>query len=127
MTTIRGSECPCRERTSKVLSGSSPLLESNYDKTPVNPPAVELFVTKYIEKDLQKIFRTFLEARAPSSDGLCKKPLKARLPNVYCGKSHIEYYNFCQQCEDHFATTRTKGLNYILFVSSFLRDCINFY
>ena len=38
----------------------------------------------------------------------------------------MEYYNFCQQCEDHFATTRAKGPNRIPFAASFLCDHINF-
>ena len=63
--------------------------ESIYNKTPVNLSA-EPPVAKYIEEDLQRIFRTILEAQAPLSDGPRKKPLKARLPDVYYGKSHIE-------------------------------------
>ena len=84
-----------QERTSKSLSGSSSLLESSHDETPVNFPA-ETLVAKYTEEDLQKILRTVLKARAPSSDGPHEKPLKARLPDVYCDQSHIECYNFYQ-------------------------------
>ena len=122
MTSIRSRGRPCQERTSK---GFSPLPESIHDKTPVNPPT-KLFVAKYIEEDLQKILRTVLEARAPPSDGPREKPLKARSPDVYRGKSHMECYNFCQQCEDHFATAGAKGPNRILFAAFFLRDRINF-
>ena len=38
----------------------------------------------------------------------------------------MEYYNFCQQYEDHFATAGAKGPNRILFAASFLHDRINF-
>ncbi len=38
----------------------------------------------------------------------------------------MECYNFCQQCEDHFATCRDTGPNRILFAASFLWDQINF-
>ena len=38
----------------------------------------------------------------------------------------MKCYNFCQQCEDHFATAGAKGPNCILFAISFLRDRINF-
>ena len=38
----------------------------------------------------------------------------------------MECYNFCQQCEDHFATAGAKGPNRIPFAASFLRDRINF-
>ena len=45
---------------------------------------------------------------------------------MYYGKSHMECYSFCQQCEDPFATTGAKGPNRIPFAVSFLRDRINF-
>ncbi len=40
--------------------------------------------------------------------------------------SHIECYNFCQQCEDNFAITKAIGPNQILFATSFFWDQINF-
>ncbi len=52
--------------------------------------------------------------------------LKAKTPDVYRGRSHMECYNFCQQCEDHFATCGATGPNRIPFAASFLRDQINF-
>ena len=113
MTSIQSRGRPCREHASEGLSGSSPPPESSYDEALVNPSAVEPPVAKYTEEDLQRIFRTVLEARAPPSNGACEKPLKARSPDVYRGKSHMECYNFCQQCEDHFATARAKGPNRI--------------
>ncbi len=50
----------------------------------------------------------------------------AKTPDVYRGRSHMEYYNFCQQCKDHFATCGAIGPNQIPFAASFLRDRINF-
>ena len=126
MTSIRGRGRPRREHASEGPSGSSPPPESSHDETPVNPPAVEPPVAKYTEEDLQRILKTVLEARALPSDGIREKPLKARSPDVYCGKSYMECYNFCQQCEDHFATAGAKGPNRIPFAASFLRDRINF-
>ena len=126
MTSIQGRGRFCRERTSETLLGSSSPPEFSYDKTPANSPAVELLVAKYIEKDLQRILKMILEAWAPPSDTFCEKPLKARSSDIYCGKSHIECYNFCQQCEDHFATARAKSPNHISFAIFFLRDRINF-
>ena len=67
-----------------------------------------------------------LEARVLPSDDVREKPLKARSPDVYHGKSHIECYNFCQQCEDHFTTAGAKSPNRIPFAASFLQDFINF-
>ena len=84
-------------------------------------------VTKYTEEDLQRILKTVFEARTPSSDGPGEKPLKARSPDVYCGKSHMECYNFCQKCEDHFATAGAKTPNRISFTASFLWNRINFH
>ena len=125
MTSIQDHGRPCRKSTSKGPLGSSPPLESSHDKTPANPPTVELFVAKYTKEDLQKILKTILKAQAPSDDA-CEKLLKARSVDVYCGKSHMECYNFCQQCENYFATTGTKGPNRIPFAASFLRNRINF-
>ena len=125
MTSIQGRGRPCQERTSKSQSGPSPPLESSFDEAPVNPPA-EPPVANYTKEDLQKILRTVLEAQAPPFDVSREKPLKAKLPNVYCGKFHMECYNFCQQCEDHFATARVKGPNRIFFAASFLPYRINF-
>ena len=129
MTLIRGRKCTCRERTSKDLLGSSPPPKSSHNKALVNPLAIgpsKPPITKYIKENLQKIFKTVLEAQAPPFDRPREKLLKARLFDVYCDKFHMEYYNFCQQCEDHFATIKAKGPNYILFAASFLHDHINF-
>lgn len=50
-----------------------------------------------------------------------KRPLKAPPPDLYFGKSHMECYHFCQQCEDHFDTAGATGTNRIPFAASFLR------
>ena len=126
MTSIQGRGRLCRECTSKNSSWSWLLSESSYDETPVNPPAEPLII-KYIKENLQKILKIVFKAQALTSDGPYEKPLKARLPNVYCGMFHMECYNFCQKCEDHFAIVGAKGPNRISFATSFLRDHINFY
>ncbi len=64
----------------------------------------------------------FLQA----SKGRSGDKLKAKTPDVYHGRSHMEYYNFCQQCEDHFDTCGAIVPNQIPFVATFLRDQINF-
>ena len=126
MTSIQDRGRPCKKRISKCFSGSSPLPKSSYDQTPINSSYVEPFVAKYTEKDLQKIFRMVLERQVPLSNGICEKPLKAKSSDVYHGKSHIKCYNFCQQCEDHFAIGAAKDPNRILFALSFLRNRIIF-
>ena len=126
MTLIQGRGCPCRKHISKK---SSPLPELDYNKAPVDSP-ISLstpLVAKYTKEDLQKIFRTILEAQASSSDRPYEKQLKARSPEIYYGKSHMECYNFCQQCKDYFAIAGGKSSNYILFATSFLHNCINFH
>ena len=51
--------------------------------------------------------------------------LKARFLEIYSGKSHINCYHFCQQCEDHFKTSGATKMNYTLFAASFLRGTIS--
>ena len=99
MTSIQSHRCFCRKRISKGLSEFLFLPKSSYDKTLVNLPTVTLSkppIAKYTEEDLQKIFKTVLEAQTPPFDGLCEKPLKAKSPDIYYSKSYIESYNFCQ-------------------------------
>ena len=52
--------------------------------------------------------------------------LKAYSPDIYRGKSHMDYYNFCQQCEDYFTTSGAMGPTRIPFATSFSRDRITF-
>ena len=100
----------------------------------VNAPPTVTSVSKYSEDDLQRIFKAVLKARAPIPvpapapalapapivSELPRKKLKACSPNVYCRKSHIDCYNFCQQCEDDFAIARATGLTQFPFAMSFL-------
>ena len=120
-------------------------------KPPVaNAPAAANSIPKYSEDDLQRILRTVLEARVPAPAPVLapapvpapvpapapapapivaeayRKKLKARFPDVYRGKSHIDCYNFCQQYEDYFATAGATGPTWILFAASFLRNRISF-
>lgn len=88
------------------------------------------FVVKYLEDDLQSILKTVLEGKtlAPIAllEGLQEKLLKTRFLNIYQGKTHIKYYNYCQQYENHFAIARTKKLNCNLFVASFFWNQVVF-
>ena len=94
-------------------------------------------IPKYSKDDLQWILKAVLEAQTlvpapapvpvPIVSEVSREKLKARSPDVYCGKSHMDCYNFCQQCEDYFATARATGPTQILFAASFLRDRISFY
>ncbi len=76
----------------------------------------------YIQQDLDKIIQTFLHALKRGSGD----KLKAKTLDVYRGKSHMECYNFCQQCKDHFTICGATGPNRIPFAAFFLRNQIYF-
>ncbi len=77
---------------------------------------------RYSQQNLDRIIQTFLQNLNSGSGD----KLKAKTLNIYRGRSHMECYNFCQQCEDHFATCGAIGSNQIPFVATFLRNRINF-
>ena len=87
-------------------------------------------IPKYSKYDLQWILKVVLEAQAPAPAPVIskvpRKKLKSRSPDVYYGKSHMDYYNFCQQCEDYFATAGATGPTQIPFATSFLWERISF-
>ena len=111
MTSVWGCGRPCRECPSVAPSvalsvippDSSPPPESD-DKLPdqlARPLVANLFVAvvpaaappvpKNTEEDLQYILKTVLKAGAPTtSEEPWDKPLKARFPDVYQEKSHME-------------------------------------
>ena len=49
-----------------------------------------------------------------------KQSFKAKVPDVYYGKLHIDYYYFCQQCKDYFKTSQAIGTNQTPFAAFFL-------
>ena len=139
MILVQGRGCPRRERLSIAPSvappGSSFPPKSESSEQPDRPrglksPAAATSVPKYSEDDLQWILKAVLEAQAPAPapviSKVCREKLKARSPDVYHGKSHMDYYNFCQQCEDYFATAGATRPTQILFATSFLWDRISF-
>ena len=89
-------------------------------------------VIRYSEDDFQRILRIVLDSRpfasvlapaaAPHYEGPRERPLKAWFPDIYWSKTHLECYNFFQQCEDHFATAGTTGSNRVPFAATFLKD-----
>ena len=111
--------------------------------TPAVVPVVTLFaasgstdssVVRYLEDDLQRILSTVLDSRpftpilapvvtaAPHYKGPRERPLKTWFPDIYQGKTHLEYYNFFQQCKDYFATAGATGSNRVPFAATFLKD-----
>ena len=157
MTSVRGRRHPHQKRPSIAPSiipsiappDSFPPFESGdklFDqlagpsrgKLLTNSPPAAINIPKYSKDDLQRIFKTVLEAWVPAlapapapvpAPVVFKVPqekLKARSSDVYGGKSHIDCYNFCQQCENYFATIGVTESTQILFATSFLWDRINF-
>ena len=100
------------------LAISALKVSTNDNRTPTCTPAMSHTPTpalglplvlanstaKYSEKDLQRILKTVLEARVPAPalhllvfpNRPYERPLKARFPDLYHSKTHIECYNFCQ-------------------------------
>ena len=99
-----------------------------------NAPAAATNIPTYSQDDLQQIFKAVLEIwapapasiPAPSVSEVPRKKLKDCFPDVYRRKSHMDYFNFYQQYEDYFATTRAMEPTRILFTASFFQDRISF-
>ena len=140
ITSIQGRNYLCQERLSITLSDSSSPSKSEFFKQLVGLsrtnlpifviPAITTDVPKYLKDDMQRILKLVLEvqttapasasALAPATFAEPWKKLKAYSMDIYCGKSYINCYNFCQQCEDYFATARATGSIQIPFATSFL-------
>ena len=119
MTLIQGCRRPCREHlsvaSSIATSDSSPPPKSEFFEQPIGPLGMKLLIAvatiattnilKYFEDDLQKIFKTVLEAQAsvsapalipaPAVSKMPQNELKTGSPDIYCGKSYMDNYNFC--------------------------------
>ena len=103
-----GKNKPASLAPTKGSDTYTPFPAVSHTLTPAPPAACVLAPTtvnstvRYSDADLQRIFRTVLETRpsvfAPQPlvfpDSLSKRPLKARFPELYCGKTHMECYNF---------------------------------
>ncbi len=138
MTSVRRRGQPARRgQVSKAPSsngdhedplGSNEPGSSEAPEAPIGPPKAPLpaplapDIARYMQKDMDHLLQIFLQV----SKGGSGDKLKAKTPDVYRSRSHMECYNFCQQCEDHFATCRATGPNRIPFAASFLQNRINF-
>ena len=110
-------------------SGSnSPALSCN--PTP-GPELVLAPVPTPAPLSFNELFKQFMRAYLKSNQGPRQPPaerersLKAKVPEVYYGKSHMDCYHFCQQCKDHFETAGATGNNRTPFAASFLRGNIS--
>ena len=82
---------------------------------------------KYSEADLMRILKIFSKTKSqkPKAKVLRERPLKAKVPDIYFGKSHIDCYHFCQQCNGHFETAGITGSNRTSFATLFFFGKIN--
>ena len=54
-----------------------------------------------------------------------EQSFKAKILEVYYGKSHMDCYHFCQQCKDHFETAGATKTKRTLFAAFFLCGSIS--
>ena len=87
---------------------------------PLIPPTSEDLFTKFM-----KVFMQTTQAQAEALAEPRERPLKARTPETYSGKSHMDCYHFCQQCEDYFKTSGATGMNRTPFAATFLCGTIS--
>ena len=98
----------------------------------VAAPSLALALTATTPSSDNELFKQFikayLKAQVPGQTKVDRKPrkqaFKAQFPNLYYGNSPMDYYQFCQQCEDYFETAGAKGPNRIPFAASFLHESV---
>ena len=93
---------------------------------PTSTLATALAVALLSHNELFKQFmKAYLENQVTGQTEIDIEPrkqlFKARFPNLYYGNLHMDCYQFCQQCKDHFETAGAKRPNRILFAALFLR------
>ena len=98
-------------------------------RAPTPAPATTSVFAPSLDKKLFKQFiKAYLETQVLGQTEVDpephKKPFKARFPGLYYDNLHIGCYQFCQQCEDHFETTRAKKYNKIVIAALFLHRLV---
>ena len=123
--------CTCHSPRHKPTPGSEDKLARGPARAPTkgnntltHSPAISWAPTP-APPSTNELFKRFIKAYLESNQGPSqppaerKWPLKAKVPDIYYGKVHIDCYHFCQQCEDHFEISRATGTNQISFGASF--------
>ena len=116
---LAGAQGPARKSNARSNEASTKIPSPSEASTPpLIPPTFKDLFTKFI-----KVFMETTQARDQLEPRECL--LKARTPETYFGKSHIDCYHFYQQCEDYFKTSGATGMNRTPFAATFLRGAIS--
>ena len=108
------------------LARDLPGTSTKGNNTPTHSPVVSWASTS-TPSSTDELFKQFMKAYLKSNQRPSlppeerKRPLKAKVPNVYYDKLHMDCYHFCQLCEDHFETFWITRPNRTPFATSFLR------
>ena len=110
----------------RLNAGSNKVLTPSKAPTPLEAP-IPPFVPP-TEDFFMKFMKAFVES-TQARDWEQAKPrkqlLKARFPETYLKKFHMDCYHFCQQYEDYFKTLDANEMNRIPFIASFFCGIIN--
>ena len=119
--------CPAGENE---LTGAAPTKRSStltptptVSRASIPAPVIVPFLNKELFK---QFIKAYLEAQVPAQIAPeidpkpCKQPLKAWFSDFYYANLHMDCYQFCLQCKDHFETIGAKKPNRILFAALFL-------
>ena len=102
-------------------AGSNEALTSPEASTPPLAP----FTSKNLFTKFMKVFMETTQAQTQALAEPRERPLKARTPKTYSGKSYMDCYHFCQQCEDYFKTSGAIGMNHTSFAATFFCSAIS--
>ena len=111
------------------LAGQGPAKRSNVKsneaptKAPTPPEATTPPCVPHLSKDFfTKFMKVFMETTQVQAQALAEpweRSPKAKIPEIYSRKSHINCYHFCQQCEDYFKTSGATRMNRNPFAATF--------
>ena len=99
---------------------------SNKASTPpkaLTPPLVPS--TKDFFMKFMKVFVESTQTRNQKQAEPWKWSFKARSPEIYLKKSHMDCYHFCQQCKNYFETLDATKMNCTPFPASFFYGIIS--
>ena len=111
-------------KDNNIFTPSPPVSRAQTPALTLAPPPVPSSTEKRCQQLLKTYAATVKLLEQNHAPGPCEQPFKAWFSNLYYVNSHMDYYHFCQQCENHFETAGASGPNRILFAASFLRGSV---